>query len=198
MSFIKVDVRDDLTPLFAQLGEGREVKNALRRAVDKSARAARREAIPIIAKDIGVSADRIKAATPLVRPSTQSNISASWTVRKMRTGLYSLGKFSPEKSWNRGSFQGATFRVTGGGSSKLSIAKAFTLGRAPVLMIRVGKGRSAIKAVYAAHPATTMAQGDGAPRLMWERTASKLLSELTATELQRAFAGQRGGSHGQD
>ncbi len=45
----------------------RETRNALRRSVDRAARAARRETIPIMAADIGVPKSVFAKATPPVK-----------------------------------------------------------------------------------------------------------------------------------
>ncbi|MCW2284900.1 hypothetical protein M2323_002746 [Rhodoblastus acidophilus] len=172
----------------------RETVNGLRRAVDKTARQARKQAIAKMAIDIGVAPSKFRDATPLVKPSTQGNISASWTVNKAKIGALNIGTFSPGPSWNRGSFAGSTYRLTGGGSASLAIGKAFILeangGRA--LMIRTGSGRKAVKAIYGETPATAMGQDGAAPRRSWKFAAEMMLRPQVEIELQRALDGQRG------
>jgi hypothetical protein len=65
-------------------------RNALRRAIDQSARAARKVTIDAIAKDIGVSKSAIKTATPKIRTTTAGNLSASFTVTKLRIGIMNV------------------------------------------------------------------------------------------------------------
>jgi ribose 1,5-bisphosphokinase PhnN len=65
----------------------RGMRNAIRRAVDKSATAARKVAVEIIAADIGVRKARIKDAVSKVRRTTQTNLSASFTASKMRISM---------------------------------------------------------------------------------------------------------------
>lgn len=177
----------------------REGLNAMRRAVDKAARTARKEALRKMAADIGAPASKFRSAVPLVRASTASNISASWTVSKKRLSLLELSgtKFVPVLSALRGKASGSTFRVTGGGSASLNLPKAFILtasNGARLLMIRNGKGRAAIKPLYAGMPNTTMSQDDGAPRREWQKVAERELSLNLGAELQRAFNGLSGPS----
>jgi hypothetical protein len=176
----------------------REIINAMRRSVDKSARAARRDAIKTMARDIGVPVSKFRDAVPLVKASTQASISASWTVKKKAISILNVGTFAPVLSWNRGSFDGSTFRLTGGGSSHLAIGKAFIVqangGR--VLMVRTGKEKNAFKPVYAETPSTGMAQDDGAPRKEWKRVADRELSATLGAEVQRALDGVTGPSPG--
>ena len=61
-------------------GASVEIIKGLRSAVDRSARLARREGIKTAAQDIGVSVAVAGKGQPLVRASTQSRLSASWTV----------------------------------------------------------------------------------------------------------------------
>lgn len=84
-----VDVKIDTTSLsrWAQELSDRGFRNALRRAIDKSARAARKVAIDAISKDIGVSKAKIRAATPKVITTKAGDLSARWTVSKMRIGI---------------------------------------------------------------------------------------------------------------
>ena len=58
-----------------------EVVKGLRSVVDKTARAARREAIKFAAEDIGVSTTLAGKNQPLVKATTQGRLSASWTVK---------------------------------------------------------------------------------------------------------------------
>lgn len=169
----------------------RETRNALRRSVDRAARTARRETIPIMAADIGVPKSVFAKATPPVKASTQSNLSATWAVSKARISALKIGKLQPGPSKLRGSFLGSTFRLTGGGSSSLSIPKAFVMNvkGGPQLMVREGKGRSAIKGVYAEMPRTGMEQTHGAPRLKWENVAARELAKEVAANLGVTLGG---------
>jgi hypothetical protein len=65
-------------------------KNAIRRAVDQSARAARKVAIDVIGKDIGVAKARFKAAVPKVKATTASNLSATWAITKARIDILNV------------------------------------------------------------------------------------------------------------
>jgi hypothetical protein len=188
---VKLDVRAFVDRLNLS---ARETVNALRRSVDRTARAARKEAVRTMAADIGVSQSKFKDAVPLVRASTQANISATWQIRKKAISILNVGTFTPVLSANRGSFNGSTFRLSGGGSSRLEIGKAFILesngGR--VLMVRTGSGKKDFKPVYAESPKTGMAQDDAAPRKAWTKTADATLGATLGAELQRALDGQTG------
>jgi len=84
---LKVTVdADKLTHWATELSE-RGMRNAIRRAVDKSEKAARKVAVEIIAADIGVPKARIKDAVSKVRRTTQTNLSASFTASKMRVSM---------------------------------------------------------------------------------------------------------------
>lgn len=154
----------------------KQMTRQLRQAVDKSARYARAQTIPVMAKDSGVPAARFRAATPLVRGSSGSDLAAKWTIAKSANFIRgSAGSYS-------------TFAVTGGGSASLSLPKAFTLGGRGVF-VRRGKGKSAFKPVYAESPVTGMSQEDGAPRKRWEEAGERSLSLLAAAAVQAALNG---------
>jgi hypothetical protein len=63
------------------------LRNAIRRAVDQSARQARKQTIEVIAADIGVSKAKIRAATPKVVTTKAGDLAARWTVTKLRIGI---------------------------------------------------------------------------------------------------------------
>lgn len=176
----------------------REAVNAMRRTVDKTARAARKEAVKTLAADIGVAPAKFRDAVPPVKATTQSNLSASWTIKKRAIGILNVGTFAPVLSDLRGSFSGSTFRISGGGSSSLNIGKAFVIeangGRA--LMVRTGPGRGEFKPVYAESPKTGMAQDGAAPRKTWQKTADRTLAPMMEAEIQKALDGQTGPAPG--
>lgn len=64
----------------------RGMRNAIRRAVDKSATTARKVAVEVITADIGVPKARIRDAVSKVRRTTQTNLSASFSASKRKTG----------------------------------------------------------------------------------------------------------------
>jgi hypothetical protein len=66
MSMINVALDTSKLEKWAAELSARGMRNALRRAVDQSARAARKIAIDVIAKDIGVAKSKIAAAVPKV------------------------------------------------------------------------------------------------------------------------------------
>jgi hypothetical protein len=184
-----IDVKLDTSKLSqwaSELSE-RGFRNALRRAIDQSARAARKVAIDAIAKDIGVSKAAIKSATPKIRTTTAGSLSASFTVTKLRIGIMNVSGASVSKS---GGLTAATHRLGGGGSSHLDVSKAFlvtTASGGKFVAYRKGKERLPIKGIYAEHPATALGQ-DGAPaQKIWKDTASKELSARLPVEIGKAF-----------
>ncbi len=195
MSGVELNVRLDVDQFVERMeGSAREVVNGLRRAVDRTARAARKDAIKTMAADIGRPMGDFRDAVPPVKASTQSNISASWTIKKKKLGILPTGAFVPGMSWNRGAFTGSSFRATGGGSSSLNIPKAFVMkaNGGQVLMVRTGPGKRDFKAVYAEMPVTAMRQGDAAPRRVWTMTANRELSANVSREVQAALDGAVG------
>lgn len=170
----------------------REIVNAMRRTVDRSARAARKDAIKTLSQDIGRPASEFRDAVPPVQGTTQGNLSATWTIKRKKLGILKTGAFLPIMSWNRGSFKGSTFRLTGGGSASLDIPKAFIIeangGRA--LMVRTGPGRKDFKAVYAEMPNTGMGQGDAAARKVWQDKAGSMMASELPAQVQKALDGQ--------
>ncbi len=192
---VELDVRE-----FVQRMElsAREVINAMRRTVDKTARAARKDAIKVMAADIGVPVAKFRDAVPPVKATRQGNLTATWTISKKAIGILNTGTFAPVLDARRGSFSGSTFKLTGGGSSSLSIGKVFILeangGRA--LMVRTGPGKSAFKPIYTEMPSTSMSQSDGAPRKDWQRVADATLGPMMSAEIQKALDGQTGPAPG--
>ncbi len=190
MGDIDVKVSLDAKQFVEQLEQAaRQTMNALRRSVDRSARAARKSAIVSLASDIRVPKSQFAKAVPPVKGSTQGNLSASWTVSKARISALKVGAFTPVMSELRGSYAGSTFRLTGGGSSSLNVPKSFVMkapNGATLLMVRHGKD---IKSVYAESPKTGMGQSDGAPRRQWEKTAERELAANVAKEMQAALDG---------
>jgi len=188
---LKVEVDASALERWASELSARGLKNAIRRAVDQSARAARKIAVPIIAKDIGVSAARIKAAVPKVKATTATSLSASWTIGKLRVGIMNV---SGAKVSRYGGLTASTHRLTGGGSATLHIGKAFlvkTGGGERYVAYRKGSARSPIKGVYAEHPATAMRQPNAAARKTWQREADSQLGIRLPREIQRQFYSER-------
>jgi CCR4-NOT transcriptional regulation complex NOT5 subunit len=184
-----VDVKIDTTKLsqWAQELSERGFRNALRRAIDSSARAARKLAIDAISKDIGVSKATIRSATPKVRTTTAGSLSATFTVTKLRIGIMNVSGASISKS---GGLHASTHRLTGGGSSHLDVSKAFlvtTASGGKFVAFRKGKERLPLKGVYAEMPNTALGQDGSAPQKIWKDTANKELATRLQTEIQRAL-----------
>jgi hypothetical protein len=184
-----VNVQLDTSKLTAYLGElsTRGMRNAIRRAVDQSARYARKATIKVIAADIGVSASKIKAATPKIVTTTAGDLSARWTVTKMRIGI--LDTVGAKISRATG-LQASTERLTGGGSASLDISKAFLVTTAAggrFVAFRKGKERLPLKGVYAEHPATALGQDGAAANKTWKQEAAKQMATRLPVEIQKAL-----------
>lgn len=91
MAELKVTVDGSKLEKWATELSARGMRNAIRRAVDKSATAARKFALDIIAKDIGVPKARIKDGVTKVKRTTQTSLSASFTANKMRINMLATG-----------------------------------------------------------------------------------------------------------
>ena len=161
----------------------RGMRNAIRRAVDKSATAARRVALDVIAQDIGVPKARIKDAVSKVKRTTQTSLQASFTASKMRISMLATGATVTRP----GGLTGSTYRLTGGGSASLNVKQAFIVnangGR--FVAIRRSKSRLPIKGIFAETPSTALGQPGAAAQVAWEKEANKQLAERLPAEIQR-------------
>lgn len=188
MPFINVGI--DASPLERWAAElsARGLRNAIRRAVDQSARAARKITITVIAGDIGVSKAKFKQAVPKVRASTAGDLSALWTISKARIGILNVTGAKVTKTIG---LKASTHRLTGGGSASLDVPKAFVVnakGGGRFVAFRRGAARLPIKGIYAEHPATAMGQPNAAPRKTWEREASREIATRLPVEVAKQFA----------
>ena len=184
-----IDVKLDTSKLSQWASElsQRGFRNALRRAIDQSARAARKVAIKAIAADIGVSVSRFKAATPKVITTKAGDLSARWTVGKMRIGILDTAGATISRS---GGLHASTHRLSGGGSTSLDVSKAFlvtTASGGKFVAFRKGKERLPIKGIYAEHPATAMGQDGAAAQKIWKDTANRELAARLPVEIQKAL-----------
>jgi hypothetical protein len=189
MSLVNVSIDTTALAKWAEELSARGFKNALRRGIDQSARAARKVAIKAIAADIGVSASAIKAATPKIRTTTAGSLSATWTVTKLRIGIMNVSGATISRA---GGLHASTHRVTGGGSASLDVSKAFVInangGR--FVAFRKGKERLPIKGIYAESPSTALGQDGSAPQKVWKDTANKELAARIPVEVAKQFANE--------
>lgn len=162
----------------------RGMRNAIRRAVDRSATAARKLALDVIAKDAGVAVARIKPGVTKVKRTTQTDLSASFTANKLRVGILQTAGATITRG---AGLHASTFRLTGGGSASLDVANAFVInangGR--FVAIRRGKSRLPVKGIYGEAPNTAMGQPDAAARKAWQKEAEAQLSARLAVEVQK-------------
>lgn len=181
-----LDVKLDTSKMakWAEELSARGLRNAIRRAVDQSARAARKETIQVIAGDIGVSKSKIRAATPRVVTTKAGDLAARWTVTKMRIGIRNVA--GAKITYGQG-LSAATHRIGGGGSSHLRVKRAFVMSAngGEAVVYRTGRSRFPIAAIYAETPATALGQ-DGAPaQKKWKDVADRELNARLGVEIQK-------------
>jgi hypothetical protein len=193
---IHVNVSDSFSPLLKKVAA--ETPGGLRNALDRTARRAYNEAKRNVVADVG-SADAKAGISTLKRPSAY-DLSARFSLYPQRITARKIGKFIPGKSWNRGSFSGHTSNISPGRSKNLNISKAFVIrNNADIVMVRVGSGKNAIKAVYATHPATTFKEAKGGkPAELWKQDINQTLPNELNKELAKVFAGGSAGASGGD
>jgi Prophage minor tail protein Z (GPZ) len=167
----------------------RGLKNAIRRAVDTSATAARKVALKTIAADIGVPVARIKDAVGKVKRTTQTNLSASFTTTKKAINILATGATASRQ----GGVTGSTFRLTGGGSAHLVAPHAFvmTVGGNRFIVQRRGKERLPVRGLFAGSPSTAMGQEGAAAQVAWKKAADAELSQRLGREVQRQFFSEK-------
>lgn len=183
MAELKVTIDGSKLEKWATELSARGMRNAIRRAVDKSATAARKIALDTIAKDIGVPKARIKDAVSKVKRTTLTNLSASFTASKMRINMLATGATVSRQ----GGMTGSTYRLTGGGSASLNIRDAFLVSAngGTFIAIRRSKSRLPIKGVFAETPSTALGQDGAAARKVWAKAADSELKTRLPQEIQK-------------
>lgn len=183
MSTIDVTVDASKLEKWATELSARGLRNAIRRAVDKSATAARKIALKKIAADIGVSESYIKDSVGKVKRTTQGSLSASFTTVKKRISILRVSGASIGPD----GLKASTHRLGGGGSTSLNVRRAFivkTAAGGSFVAYRTSRSRLPIKGVYAEHPATAMGQV-GPVQEAWRQEAEKQVRERLGVELQK-------------
>ena len=188
MAELKVTIDGSKLEKWATELSTRGMRNAIRRAVDKSATAARKIALDIIAKDIGVPKARIKDGVTKVKRTTQTNLSASFTANKMRINMLATGA----SVGRPGGMTGSTYRLTGGGSASLNIPDAFLVSAngGTFIAIRRSKQRLPIKGVFAETPSTALGQDGAAARKAWDKAANSELATRLPQEIQKQLSAE--------
>jgi hypothetical protein len=202
IAIMQISVKLDVSQLVQRLDvAAAEAIKGLRSAVDKAARTARREALKEAARDAGLSVREMSKGQPLVRASTQSNLSASWSIvpvftNMMRadTAVYARGE----------GLHASIYKLTGGKSSALSVPKAFSFpvsnSDMPLVFRRIlhgpGTHRKGIKSISGEMVRTAMSQEDGAARKVWKRVAERDLKALATVAVERALEGARASTDG--
>ncbi|MEE4417300.1 phage tail protein [Klebsiella pneumoniae] len=188
MSLLQVSVDATAMEKWAEGLSTRGLRNAIRRAVDKSATAARKVALEVIAKDVGVPVARIRPGVTKVQRTTQYDLRASFTASKLRIGILN----TQGAAVGAGGLTASTFRVTGGGSSKLNVKDAFIVraNGGTFVAIRRGKQRLPLKGLYAEMPSTAMGQDNAAARVAWQKEADKQLAERLPAEIAKQLVAE--------
>jgi hypothetical protein len=165
-----------------------KIRSTLASALNKSARAARKDFIVMAAKDINVPAARVKAAVGKIIRASPGNLAAKFVVGSSRIGI----KQTAGASFAKGSgLTAASHVLTGGRSASLHAAKAFVINAngGQFIAIRTGKGKNDIRAVYAEGVNTAMSQADAAPRLKWIKDADEFTPREISAGIQRVLLG---------
>ena len=164
------------------------VENNVRSAIDKSARAARREAIKTMAADSLVPRARFARAVPLVRTTRPGSLIATWTVGKSKNSIRGPGGREITRIPRNTTVAASSYVLSGGGSSHMQLARAFVInangGR--VVMTRYGSGKRAIKPIYAESPHTGM-KGDRKPKVIWQQVAENAVRRNLSADVQAAL-----------
>lgn len=168
---------------WAEVLSSHGIVNAIRRAVDKSATAARKVALKKIAADIGISESDIKDSVGKIKRTTQGSLSASFTTVKKRISIMRVSGASIGPD----GLKASTHRLGGGGSTSLNVRRAFivkTAAGGSFVAYRTSRSRLPIKGIYAEHGATAMGQ-PGPVQEAWKQEAEKQLKERLGAELQK-------------
>lgn len=156
-----------------------ELKNALNRTMTIS----RKAFVNAASKDTGLSVAIVnKSLSRTVRASPWSLVT-SFTATKSRVLIL---KTAGAKFAKGSGLTAAIHTLTGGGSSHLAVAKAFTIvgrGGNKLLMVR---GKSGMKTIYGEHIATALGR-PGIPRQIFVKTAQKVLPRELAKSLSAAL-----------
>jgi hypothetical protein len=163
------------------------IRSVLASSLNRAARSARKEAISVIARDIGVSPARVKPSVGKIIRASPGNLKASFVTSKSRIGIRNVAGATFAKGKG---LIASTHRLTGGRSSALQAPKAFLLKTSAggsAVMIRTGKGKGAIRAVYAEGVNTAMSQPNAAARQGWERDASANATREVSAGIQAAL-----------
>ena len=198
---MNIQIKLDTAEFEARMNaSAREVVNALRSSVDKAARSARRDFIKSAAADIGVPASKIKKSTPPIRGTTQSNLSATFTVSKQNITPLEVGGSIASAEQRRkagGTLTWLTLRLSGGQGASSPLSRSFTLaGRnsGKILVFhRSGPGKwgtlEGAKAIFAPHAASEMGVERLTPRRVWRETAERELNANLEQKIQQALNG---------
>jgi len=197
---MNLTVKLDVSQLVNRMeGAAVELLKGLRNAVDRSARAARKDALNQAAADIGGGLRMAKTGMPLVKASSMGNLTASWTVPSKFTNATKISGMTLMKGVG---LKMSTYRETGGPSANLLAPHAFGLTTAAgvylaMLRTKHGKGthRGGLRAVSAEMTRTSMEQQDGAAAIKWKRTATELLATSAAAAVQTALDGGHASSN---
>lgn len=187
-----LNVRLDTSKMTAWASElsARGLKNAIRRALDQSARHARKTTIPKIAQDIGTTTGKIRPSTPRVIGTKAGDLSAKWVVSKMKIGARNIQGARISKG--DGLYM-STHRLSPGGSTRLHVKRAFQMNAngGTAVVYRTGRGRYPLRAIHGEHPATSLGQDGGTVQQHWKDTASREVDKRLDVEIARQLRNEK-------
>ena len=195
---MNISIRMDVREFEERLNKSaKETVNAIRSSVDRAARTARREFIKSAAADIGVSAAKIRKSTPPVKGTTQSNLSATFTVSKQNISpLETAGGRIAFDTKRGGTLVWATLKMSGGRvPSPLGRSFVFAGRNSGKQLVghRYGPGKwgtmQGVKTIFAPHPGSEMGVERLVPRHKWQETAERELNANLAAKIQAALDG---------
>jgi hypothetical protein len=180
---VKIDA-SKMTAWAEKLVTGKGLVNALRRATDQSARAARKAVLPVIDQELGVPRVKWKGSVGKVLTTTASNLSARIIVSKQRVGILDAKGATISKP---GGLRASIHSLSGGGSSHLDVKRAFLVttskgGR--FVATRVGKARLPLHGLYATD-ARVLGQSGNPVQEKWREAAEREMHQRVTVEVQR-------------
>lgn len=166
------------------------IRLAAKNAINRTARRARNEAIKTIATDIGVSTARVKKSVSALRAASPWNLKAEFTASAQRIGILNV---TGARVLRLGGLTASTYRLTGGGSSSLNVAKAFRVkaNGGTFVAVRKGGSRLPLKGIYAEHPATALGQKNAAARQQWQKVVDADMPAELSKGFQAVLDGMR-------
>ena len=167
---------------------GYKLRLALKNGLNRAARAARNDAVADIAADANVPLAKVKPGISKLRTASPGNLSASFDAKPLKIGILNTGGATIAKGVG---LHASSHRHTGGRSGSLDAPKAFILnaGGGRVVVVRTGKGRKAIKGIYAETPKAALGQDNAFARQHWLKDAAANVQREITADLAKVLSG---------